>query len=64
MKIKVPQVPWQPSCWVGGLLVTSNLIGDNWLDTEAEPTTNMPDDCRAKYAAAKVTLATMRSMRK
>lgn len=58
------QVPWQPSCWVGGLLVTSKLIGDNWLNTEAEPTTNMPDDCRAKYAAAKVTLIIMRAMRK
>lgn len=64
MKIKVPQVPWQPSCWVGGLLVTSKLLGDNWLNTDAEPIINMPDDCRAKYAAVKATSAIMRAMRK
>jgi len=64
MKIKVPQAPWQPSCWVAGILVTSNLLGDNWLNTDAQPIINMPDDCRAKYAAVKATSAIMRAMRK
>lgn len=64
MKIKVPQAPWQPSCWVGGLLVTSKLLGDNWLNTDAQPIINMPDDSRAKYAAVKATSAIMRAMRK
>lgn len=64
MKIKVPQSPWQPSCWVGGLFVTSKLLGDNWLNTEGQPIINMPDDCRAKYAAVKATSAIMWAMRK
>ena len=64
MKIKVPWAPWQPSCWVGGILVTSKLLGDNWLNTDAQPIINMPDDCRAKYAAVKATSAIMRAMRK
>lgn len=64
MNIRIPLAPWQPPCWVGGLLVTSKLLGDNWLNTDAQPIINMPDDCRAKYAAVKATSAIMRAMRK
>lgn len=64
MNIHSTQVPWQPSCWVGGLLVSSKLLGDNWLNTDNQPIINMPDDSRAKYAAVKATSAIMRAMRK
>lgn len=64
MNIKISFTPWQPACWVGGLLVTSKLLGDNWLNTDAHPIINIPDDCRAKYAAVKATSAIMRAMRK
>ena len=63
MKIKVPQAPWQPSCWVGGLLVNSRIANDYWMNADAQPIINMPDDCRAKYAAVKATSAIMRAMR-
>jgi hypothetical protein len=64
MKIEATQTPWQPSCWVGGLFVTSKLVGDNWLNTDAQPIINMPDDSRAKYAAVKATAAILKAMRK
>lgn len=57
-------LPWRPTCWVGGILVTSNLIGDNWLNCSAQQLSELEDDSRAKYAATKATAAILRAMRK
>lgn len=57
-------LPWKPTCWVGGLLVHSNRIGDHWIDCAAQRLSDLEDDSRAKYAAVKATSAIMRAMRK
>ncbi len=56
--------PWKPTCWVGGLLVTSTRIGDHWINSGEQQLCELDDDSRAKYAAKKATAAILRSMRK
>jgi hypothetical protein len=59
-----PHQPWKPTCWVGGIMVTSIRIGDHWINCGEQQLCELGEDSRAKYAATKATAAILRSMRK
>lgn len=56
--------PWKPTCWVGGVMVTSALVGDHWIDCGEQQLSELSDDSRQKYAAVKATAAILRALRR
>lgn len=66
--VKEIQVPWQPSCWVGGKSIwITRACGCQdfyWIDSALVPLLQFSDESRTKYAAVKATSAIMRAMRK